>query len=39
MDLKEFLDRQIFVVNGFQVTVGLVALLVVAVIVWQRFLK
>ncbi len=36
MDIKGFLDTQIVALNGFQVTVGLVLLVVVAVIIAKK---
>lgn len=34
--IKNFLDTQIVALNGFQVTVGLVLLVVVVFVVWKK---
>lgn len=37
MSLNDFLSKQLIVINGFQVTVGLVILAIAVVILWQKF--
>jgi len=39
MSLNDFLSKQLIVINGFQVTVGLVILAIAVVILWQKFAK
>ncbi len=33
--VNDFLKRELFAVNGFHVTVGLVALVVLVIVVWK----
>lgn len=39
MSLNDFLSKQLIVINGFQVTVGLVILAIAVVVLWQKFAK